>query len=645
MLEVAQRLRCGPQQELRNLSYCCWCHHPTLEIALRKLAKLATDLFLYCVWTVPEGILPGVVALELSRTSEPAVAVSVIWNPPSSSFSCTRPPALLLVTPPKAPQLWHSKCSQCRKLHERCRSRTQRLCRQWATSSKRTTFPPDPFFKDEGRTRSVPVSKPITLFIAIAKSSAHRGSCGVAYTAQTGTAVNVGRMARCGVAVEWKKTLGRLYALSLLDAARMKAWNWVLSNANPGARRRGVVAQDTYSVKIQISPIGQQSDSVISFQICNPYRRSLDISDLQHPSTSAHKTRHWRATQIRRLSARRSAIAFEVSEIVCGDDRRDSDQAEEVGCGEGEGAGAPSESDEAGGGYFGESGGDADLATRDAVAARIPGESNMGRAQERIVVICIEWLGDQCRLALLASITITYHILHCLLTDATLLPCYVRYIQQSLPHFDRVQTPVLFLHVKLIFFRRNLSTLNTLRAKYDVIRQTSLYQNDGFGSIFNVALVKQADIAQFADAPTDAQSIKRLLSAVTMKVGYSKHLAHRQAAHEPCTRNGTFALFWMGHYRVENCIFSEAYLHYMLEHLDLPRVPFMCECGTKHHKFHRFHGSKHWNQVLADGLQSLGVEASKTWLPPTSSYLSPELVRSDLDYVVLGAYAYQCDRL
>ncbi|KAK6991898.1 hypothetical protein R3P38DRAFT_2803586 [Favolaschia claudopus] len=73
-----------------------------------------------------------------------------------------------------------------------------------------------------------------------------------------------------------------------------------------------------------------------------------------------------------------------------------------------------------------------------------------------------------------------------------------------------------------------------------------------------------------------------------------------------------FTLFWMGHYRVENCIFTEAYLHYILEHFDLPRVPFI------------FHGAMHWDQVLAGGLQSLGVKASKICLPPSSS-LSPEM--------------------
>ncbi|KAK7056072.1 hypothetical protein R3P38DRAFT_3170733 [Favolaschia claudopus] len=188
--------------------------------------------------------------------------------------------------------------------------------------------------------------------------------------------------------------------------------------------------------------------------------------------------------------------------------------------------------------------------------------------------------------------------------------------------------------------RRNLSSLESLRAGFDATRTTSGYQTDGEGSIYDVAFVKQTDVAHFNESPRDAQSIHRLLAATAMKIGYTKHLARRQRMYDPCTRSGAYSVFWMGYYQVDRRIFdgtafislrfsanaeTAAYLHYVLEHSNLPRVPFICECGTKHHKFHRFHGSTHWNQVLAGGLRSLGVQASKIWFPPTSSSLSPDL--------------------
>ncbi|KAK7030792.1 hypothetical protein R3P38DRAFT_3188491 [Favolaschia claudopus] len=171
---------------------------------------------------------------------------------------------------------------------------------------------------------------------------------------------------------------------------------------------------------------------------------------------------------------------------------------------------------------------------------------------------------------------------------------------------------------------RTVSTFQTLEANFNGIRTPNHY-NDGPGSIFNVALVKRADIVQFKNSDRHFKSPERLLAATTMKLGYTKDLSRHLKTYEPCTQSGRLTLLWMGYYQVDRRIFDEAYLHYVLEHSNLPRVPFMCECGTVHRKFHRFPGLGHWDQLMTGGLTSLGVKASKTWLPPSSSSLSPEI--------------------
>ncbi|KAK6991886.1 hypothetical protein R3P38DRAFT_3227304 [Favolaschia claudopus] len=171
----------------------------------------------------------------------------------------------------------------------------------------------------------------------------------------------------------------------------------------------------------------------------------------------------------------------------------------------------------------------------------------------------------------------------------------------------------------------HLSTLYSICADFHATPKASDYQNDGEGFIYNVAFVEQTEIEHFIGSPRNAQNIQRLLAATTMKLGYTKHLTHCQTMYKPCTRSGAYSAFWMGHYYVEKRIFNEAYLHQVLEHFNLPRVPFLCECGTMHRKFHRFPGSTHWNQVLGGGLRSLGVKASKIWLHPTSSSVSPDV--------------------
>ncbi|KAF7300904.1 PHB domain-containing protein [Mycena kentingensis (nom. inval.)] len=83
-------------------------------------------------------------------------------------------------------------------------------------------------------------------------------------------------------------------------------------------------------VKIQISPIGRQSvitrdnvnveiDSVIYFQICNPYRAAFGITDLRQALVERAQTtlRHVvGARAVQSVVTEREAIAFEIAEIV-----------------------------------------------------------------------------------------------------------------------------------------------------------------------------------------------------------------------------------------------------------------------------------------------------------------------------------------
>ncbi|KAJ7630143.1 hypothetical protein B0H17DRAFT_1109263 [Mycena rosella] len=83
-------------------------------------------------------------------------------------------------------------------------------------------------------------------------------------------------------------------------------------------------------VKIQISPIGRQSvitrdsvnveiDSVICFQICNPYRSAFGITDLRQALIERAQTtlRHVLcARAVQSVVTEREAIAFEIAEIV-----------------------------------------------------------------------------------------------------------------------------------------------------------------------------------------------------------------------------------------------------------------------------------------------------------------------------------------
>ncbi|KAJ6560086.1 hypothetical protein B0H19DRAFT_1146447 [Mycena capillaripes] len=83
-------------------------------------------------------------------------------------------------------------------------------------------------------------------------------------------------------------------------------------------------------VKIQISPIGRQSvitrdnvnveiDSVIYFQICNPYRSAFGITDLRQALIERAQTtlRHVvGARAVQSVVTEREAIAFEIAEIV-----------------------------------------------------------------------------------------------------------------------------------------------------------------------------------------------------------------------------------------------------------------------------------------------------------------------------------------
>ncbi|KAF8806125.1 hypothetical protein BYT27DRAFT_7102573 [Phlegmacium glaucopus] len=83
-------------------------------------------------------------------------------------------------------------------------------------------------------------------------------------------------------------------------------------------------------VKIQISPIGRQTvitrdnvnveiDSVIYFQICNPYRSAFGITDLRQALIERAQTtlRHVvGARAVQSVVTEREAIAFEIAEIV-----------------------------------------------------------------------------------------------------------------------------------------------------------------------------------------------------------------------------------------------------------------------------------------------------------------------------------------
>lgn len=83
-------------------------------------------------------------------------------------------------------------------------------------------------------------------------------------------------------------------------------------------------------VKIQISPIGRQTvitrdnvnveiDSVIYFQICNPYRAAFGITDLRQALVERAQTtlRHVvGARAVQSVVTEREAIAFEIAEIV-----------------------------------------------------------------------------------------------------------------------------------------------------------------------------------------------------------------------------------------------------------------------------------------------------------------------------------------
>ncbi|KAJ7690379.1 hypothetical protein B0H17DRAFT_1065078 [Mycena rosella] len=76
-------------------------------------------------------------------------------------------------------------------------------------------------------------------------------------------------------------------------------------------------------VKIQISPICRQSvmciDSVIYFQICNPYRSAFGITDLRQALIERAQTtlRHVvGAHAVQSVVTEREAIAFEIAEIV-----------------------------------------------------------------------------------------------------------------------------------------------------------------------------------------------------------------------------------------------------------------------------------------------------------------------------------------
>ncbi|KAJ8586665.1 hypothetical protein M405DRAFT_795305 [Rhizopogon salebrosus TDB-379] len=103
-------------------------------------------------------------------------------------------------------------------------------------------------------------------------------------------------------------------------------------SVDPGLVQVNVCTEDlrVVDVKIQISPIGRQSvitrdnvnveiDSVIYFQITNPYRAAFGITDLRQALTERAQTtlRHVvGARAVQSVVTEREAIAFEIAEIV-----------------------------------------------------------------------------------------------------------------------------------------------------------------------------------------------------------------------------------------------------------------------------------------------------------------------------------------
>jgi regulator of protease activity HflC (stomatin/prohibitin superfamily) len=101
---------------------------------------------------------------------------------------------------------------------------------------------------------------------------------------------------------------------------------------DPGLAKVNVCTESlrVVDVKIQISPIGRQTvitrdnvnveiDSVIYFQITNPYRAAFGISDLRQALTERAQTtlRHVvGARAVQSVVTEREAIAFEIAEIV-----------------------------------------------------------------------------------------------------------------------------------------------------------------------------------------------------------------------------------------------------------------------------------------------------------------------------------------
>ncbi|KIY51662.1 hypothetical protein FISHEDRAFT_36611 [Fistulina hepatica ATCC 64428] len=103
-------------------------------------------------------------------------------------------------------------------------------------------------------------------------------------------------------------------------------------SVDPGLVQVNVCTEDVkiVDVKIQISPIGRQTvitrdnvnveiDSVIYFQITNPYRAAFGISDLRQALVERAQTtlRHVvGARMVQSVVTEREAIAFEIAEIV-----------------------------------------------------------------------------------------------------------------------------------------------------------------------------------------------------------------------------------------------------------------------------------------------------------------------------------------
>jgi erythrocyte band 7 integral membrane protein len=103
-------------------------------------------------------------------------------------------------------------------------------------------------------------------------------------------------------------------------------------SVDPGLLQLNVCTESlrVVDVKIQISPIGRQMvitrdnvnveiDSVIYFQICNPYRAAFGITDLRQALIERAQTtlRHVvGARAVQSVVTEREAIAFEIAEIV-----------------------------------------------------------------------------------------------------------------------------------------------------------------------------------------------------------------------------------------------------------------------------------------------------------------------------------------